>query len=203
MDLRQLWISLQVKISKFIVYNFFWISFTLAVIVLGGGGYFILFPKYQVYSIQKNIDLPQLEEREQVAIQRLKKISQDQIDFSKIKENPELQKLLHILPNKKEVAEIFVEFDKMAQAENFKIVNFSMSEDLSQNASRFNNLPENLGQIQIQTSLAGSGYERLKRLLVMLETNLRLIDINSLSFIPNYNGTTLYSFMITTYYIKD
>lgn len=203
MDLRQLWISFQVKISKFIVYNFFWISFTIALVVLGGGGYFVLFPKYQVYSLQKNVDLPQLVAKDELTTKRLLQISQDQIDFTKIKENPELQKLLHILPSKKEVADIFVEFDKMAQTENFKIVNFSMSEDLSQNASKFKDLPENLGQIQIQMSLAGSGYERLKRLLVMLETNLRLIDINSLSFIPNQNGTTLYSFMITTYYIKD
>jgi hypothetical protein len=56
--------------------------------------------------------------------------------------------------------------------------------------------------LQIQVSLAGPGYEALKALIILLEHELRLMDINSLSFIPNYDGATIYNFMITTYYIE-
>lgn len=204
MDLKQLWIAFQVKFSQFIVYNFFWITFSLALLIIGSMGYLVLFPKYQVFSVQKNNDLPQLQQQLDETKARLNQISKDKVDFSKIKSNTELQKLLQILPTEQQVSNIFIQFDTMAREENFKIVNFSISEDLSKDNVRDGQaLPTNVHRIQIQTSLAGSSYESLKRLIHMLETNLRLMDVNSLSFIPNFNGSTLYSFIITTYYIQD
>lgn len=204
MDLKQLWITIQVKLAQFVVYNFFWITFTILLIVGGSFGYFVLFPKYQVYSIQKNTELPQLEQQLADTQGRLEQISRDQVDFTRIRNNPELQKLLHMLPTNQEVSDLFVEFDTMVREEKFKIVNLSISEDLSTDGVGFeSDLPENVHRLQIQVSLAGTGYDSLKRLIRMLETNLRLMDVNSLSFVPNFNGTTLYSFMITTYYLED
>lgn len=204
MDLKQLWITIQVKLAQFVVYNFFWITFTILLLVGGSFGYFVLFPKYQVYSIQKNTELPQLEQQLADTQSRLEQISRDQVDFTRIRNNPELQKLLHMLPTNQEVSDLFVEFDTMVREEKFKIVNLSISEDLSTDGAGYeSDLPENVHRLQIQVSLAGTGYDSLKRLIRMLETNLRLMDVNSLSFVPNFNGTTLYSFMITTYYLED
>jgi len=203
MDLRQLWIKIQVKFSKFVVYNYFWIVFATIFIIAGLFGYLALFPKYQMYAQEKNRELPALHEQNKMLAQRINEIRSDQIDETQLADNKELQKLLRILPTEDRVADLFTEFEAMAVKENFKIFNFSVSETKDSSRRGTQQRLDQLQKMQIQISLAGGGYDSLKRLIALLESNLRLMDINSLSFIPNFNGSTLYSFMITTYYIQD
>ncbi len=205
MDLKQASISIQVKFARFIVYNFFWILFFLFFVIVGLGGYLFLYPKYQLYKLQLNSELPLLEKKLDNVNQRFIRIRSDKIDFSKIKDKQGLQKLVYILPDKKDIANLFLQFDEMARKENFKIINFSISEDFSDNnVKRVNDLSRTkLHKIRLQMSLSGIGYNNLLRLINLLESNLRLMDIESLSFIPNNQGATIYSFMITTYYITQ
>lgn len=205
MNFKKIWVLVQLKFSKFFVNNFFWIVFISFFIICGVGGYLFVIPKYKLYDYQNKSEIPELKNKLDDLKKQIEQIENDNLDFDKIKNNQELQKLLKILPTKQKIADIFIEFDAMAKNENFKIVNMSITEDFSENSPKQNkkNLPKNIKKITIQTSLAGSGYESLKRLIKMLETNLRVMDIQSLSFIPNFNGATLYSFMITTYYTED
>lgn len=204
MDLRQLFITVQVKFSQFIVYNFFWINLTVFIVITGSVGYLVLFPQYRLYAIQKYNDLPALERQLGDIKSRIEIANKDQLDITRLKNNPELEKLLTIIPTKQEVADIFIQFDTIARYENFKIVNFSISEDLSRDNVRVpRDVPKNLHKIQIQASLTGSGYESLKRMIALLESNLRIMDINSLSFVPSTQGATLYNFIISTYYMEN
>lgn len=57
-----------------------------------------------------------------------------------------------------------------------------------------------IGKIKITMDIAGTDYDRFKNLLVVLENNLRLMDIEDLSFSPSEKSTTL---SMTTYYLKN
>jgi len=60
-------------------------------------------------------------------------------------------------------------------------------------------LPSGVGRYDVSLSLSGIDYLDLKRALVALENNLRLMDIRDLSFNP---GASTASINLTTYYIK-
>jgi Tfp pilus assembly protein PilO len=61
-------------------------------------------------------------------------------------------------------------------------------------------LPQGVGAVKIEVNLIGTDYYSLKDFLKIIENNLRLFDVDSISFDPVKESTNL---KITTYYLKN
>jgi hypothetical protein len=66
-------------------------------------------------------------------------------------------------------------------------------------ASEVSSLPYGIGRMNAKIDVAGVDYPKLKTLLKILETSLRLIDINNISFNPATNSVVI---NLSTYYMK-
>ena len=65
--------------------------------------------------------------------------------------------------------------------------------------AEINDLSEKIGKIHITMSIIGTDYDGLKNLLQAIENNLRLMDMENISWSPDGNSTNL---QLVTYYIK-
>ena len=128
--------------------------------------------------------------------------------FSKISPD-ELTKFNSVLPYKYKQEQLFGEFEEIANKNGWilKSVNLSYPDELpagrvvpaiSQDGNFFGSLNPNVGRIDINLSFIGLDYQGLKKLLSVLETNLRLFDVSQVSF----SGGSGVDLTLTTYYYK-
>ena len=210
MQVKNAWLKLRVGISQFFIKNYVLITIGTVILVIVLSVYLLLLPKYRLYTLQKDVELVALENNLTKEKSRLEKLQNTQLEFEKFADNENIQKLSQVLPTKKEVADLFIQFESLTKKANFTLLNLSVSEDLSVQSSSANNKSarnqadqtmQDVKSLRVQINVSGGGYNSLKGFLDLLETHVRLFDINSLTFTPNIIGQTNYNLVITTYYI--
>lgn len=197
-EVKNAWLKLRVSIAQFFVTYYIWIVLATIVLIVGAGSYFVLLPKYRLYMLQKDSELTSLRTTLEQEKSRLEKLQNTQLQFEKFEQNENIQKLSKVLPTKREISDLFNQFEGITQQADFTLLNLSVSEDLSENSS---NPSGELKSLRVQINVSGGGYNSMKGFLTLLEDNIRLFDINSLTFTPNIIGQTNYNLVITTYYI--
>lgn len=196
---------------RFFIEYFNTILLTVCVIIVGFSGLYILYPRYRAYIKQRDVVLPAREKQLEVERQKLENVKKNKSEFDLYSQTPQIQKLSQIVPQRQDVADLFVQFDNIAREAEFTLVDLSINEDLSggfslneiRKGKNVSHEALDINKMRIQINLRGGGYNNLKRLLAIMENNLRLMDINSLSFTPGVNSETLYTLSLTTYYIPD
>ncbi len=133
------------------------------------------------------------------------------MDIQKVYQNiktSDLQKFNTVLPPKYVPERLFGELAEIVQSGGWIVSNITFIPNVIQIAGKSKSeiararLAANrpgLKKVNFTLSVSAINYPGLKRLLHLLENNLRLIDINSLKFSPSAHTVVL---NLTTYYYK-
>lgn len=167
------------------------VGLILAAAVFTAGCLFLIFPKYK--EIKKEIKLAG--ERENIEyVERykyygqLKKINNDYENINK----DDAEKVMAMIPEEKFQEEL------LAYLENFVLKNGLLLTDA--NITEGEAGQDEIKKIIINMNVVGADYGGFKKLLNEMENNLRILDVNSLSFDPENQSA---SFNITAYYFKS
>lgn len=169
------------------------ITVLLVILIVGSGYFFVLEPKFREsgQGSKVNLDLTKTELlKRQQYLEQLKALIEN---YNKISP-AEINRIKMILPRDKDIPGLFVQFQELATKNNLLLA-----------AINFNDAPATtettgLKKISINVDLISSSeisYQAIKKFIASVETNLRLLDIDSIFFIPNSSN---YSLTILAYY---
>ena len=169
------------------------ITALIVILIIGSGYILILEPKYREsgQGSKINLDLAKTELlRRQQHFDQLKALVEN---YNKISPS-EIARIKMILPRDKDIAGLFVQFQELAAKNNLLLttINFNDTPAASNNGE--------IKKISISINLFGSGgnnYREIKNFIASVETNLRLLDVDSVLFNPN---SSAYSLTILAYY---
>jgi hypothetical protein len=199
------------NISVFLIRYFRRIVFTLTIIILLIGFFFLVLPKYK--QISREIKLTsqgkkaEYLERQQYS-DLLTKIKAEYQAIS----SDDIDKISVILPNKKEHEELLAQLEAIVSESGLLLVSLHIKEEKAQDKLTprrggkaekddlsGNNIPEEINKVAIKMEIVGTDYASFKNILKAIENNLRLMDIVDLSFSPAENKTSLEMF---AYYME-
>lgn len=194
----------QIQIHDFLKRYFIVINIFLIFLILMFSYLFLIKPKIDltIAGIKENISIQQ----NALNIQRKKLADMEAaLDFYRQITEQQLQQIVSILPNKYPKEKLFGEIEDVIIQHGFILSDISLNHleepDLESLEPEINSLPSasNLGIIEISLNVGLVDYSNLKQFLNILESNLPLLDILSLSFAPG--GDTL-GLEMRTYYFK-
>lgn len=200
-------ISAQIKntVNIFLNRYFSAIALVVAVIILISGYLFLVRPKYK--QIVNDIESAGEEEslnysKRQKYLSQLKELK---AEYRKISQE-DIEKIKIMLPGTNNREELLAQMEKIITKNGFLLTSLSV-EDIeprqekiaipakSKTADNKNLIKPaakiSVNKVKINMNIIGTDYSGLKKLLDVIENNLRLIDITNLSFSPNGNTTSL------------
>jgi len=157
---------------------------------------FFLAPKFQATQAAINADIAEQRDLEASSQQKLVNLKALAEIYQKIDPN-DLQKFNSVLPNDYVPERLFGEIEEIISRGGWLLGTLSISKSADSATAASSN--PRLGTISLGLSLSAVDYSGLKNLLKMLENNLRLFDVTSVSFSPSSNSASL---VLTTYYYK-
>lgn len=190
------------KIQKVALLRLFVRHFKLFVIailiVLLAASYFLLIgPKINKIGNLSQTDL----KNKQADLQGREKYLQDLknllANYEKLTDE-EIGKINMILPSKKDIAGIFAQFEALAEQNDITLQAIDVSVAAEEDASEATR--EKIKEMDISLSLAGGDYNTYKSFLDDLEYNIRILDVISTSFSPDFSS---YSVNLKTYYFAQ
>ncbi|MFA6391837.1 MAG: type 4a pilus biogenesis protein PilO [Patescibacteria group bacterium] len=207
--------SFKNTVLVFINKYFKYIQVAVIVILLISSVYLILLPKYRQISGEGYLDY----ENKQLTLDAKKKqlveLNELKNDLSQIS-TAETERLGKILPSSSQIPDIFLQMESLALESGLTVNSVSIKDSgAAQNAASSNQTAPNgksavtnkLGAIKtITVSLSVKGdttYESLKILLDNIENNMRIVDLDSLSFVPPLDEEEgSFSLNLNTYYLE-
>jgi len=211
-------ISAQIRnnINIFLNRYFSAIIFVASVVVLVAGFSFLLLPKYK--EVMRGIESAGAEydseySEMQKYLSELKKLKNE---FQKISQE-DIAKIQIMLPQEEYHEELLAQMENIVLKNGF-LLTFLQVEDNGQiervprdggrdgkaNDAGGDRIPlevqTTVNQVKIKMDIVGADYSGLKKLLGIIENNLRLIDILNISFDPTGGKTSL---EMRAYYIKS
>lgn len=182
-------------LKKLFVRYYIVITLLIVVMVVVGSYYFAIGPKYESVSIggQYNYDTL-LQQRDQRAkyLNDLKRLVHNYESISQ----DDITKLKKILPEAGNVADLFVQFQALAEKHHFRLLSINIDEQ-AKRPDKSDKLAVN--QLNISLNLVGGGYPALKELLDSIESNIRIFDVNAIHFTADSSN---YSINLFTYYFN-
>jgi len=194
--------------KNLIIFNSFRFSMIIIVLLIFFLGYrFILEKKYE--HIQNKIIKTQEKQQKQAELNiRFQELDSILTKYKEL-DNGFADKINLILPIQEIKEELFSQFEYLIESNGFMLKNLSISgftpPNQNQNISRHGNkspkIPQvnSLGKVHITLNIVGIDYEGMKKIINIIENNMRIMDINNLNFSPDSNSLAL---GITTYYQK-
>jgi len=157
-------------------------------------------PKYDatMSAIQSNI-----EQQQKLYTDQQKKLANLEIISDLYKKIPsgDLKKFNGVLPDSYIKERLFGELEEIISKNGFILnsVNISREEKKLPTTEGMTPRSASIGTIDLQLSISAIDYAGFKNLLRLLENNLRLFDVTSVSFSPGGNTASL---TLSTYYYK-
>ncbi len=189
----------QIKNQINIFFNFYFkiILVLIVSLFLFAGYLFIVLPKYKQISFDieaggRKENLEYL--NRQKYYNQLKKL---QAEYLKINVS-DINKVNIMLPDKKDIESLLPEIEGIILKNGLLLTSIQV-ENMG-GAPTDKGISQEIKKIKININVVGTDYVGFKNLLKAIENNLRLMDINNLSFDPTGNTTSL---DITTYYLNS
>jgi len=155
------------------------------------GWFVVLGPMYGDYQV---LDVQAKQEEYNQYRSVLTRFEKIMADWESVSEEDK-RRLDYFLPEGKDVPGIVAMLDTMAAQSGFAVTKVS----LSHTEQPIEKKPD-LFPILISMSIDGGTYQNLKQFVEKIENNLRVLDVESLSF---QAGKGIYVLNISTYYLKD
>lgn len=215
------------RFNHILITRFRWVSFSIVAIIVLFGTFFFLLPKFSeirkvgVFDLQRTQD--QLDLKQQVF-----ETTKELANIYDVLNQQDIKKLEAMLPKKQDIPNMFVQVEAIAEASgmNLDSVGFTdlgtanqagrttaaatTSED-TENTNAAATPPTTpssveprnpLRKMSVTFSVSGdNGYTALKGFLTNVESSVRMLDIQSLSYSPDSQGQ--YQINAITYYIQQ
>jgi len=207
-----------VMINRYLV----WLLLLLAVIILAVGYYFFLGPKFQDVRDKYDSFLPDKKEvlTNLTAIENKLIGLEQKFNLIQQQKEQELGRLYNLLPTVPDYAALFVQTEFLAKANNLKVTSVDISQPLEQplrerrtptpvqaespTEQTLEILPTNVHSLAINIQVSAGTYENFKLYLDDLEKNLRLYDVQTISFDavnPETEEINSFNVNLKTYYL--
>lgn len=207
-----------VMINRYLV----WLLLLLAVVILAVGYYFFLGPKFETVRNKNNSFLPDKKEVLTNLIKIENKLITLEQKFNLIQQQKEeeLGRLYNLLPTEPDYAALFVQTEFLAKANNLKVSSVDISRTLEQPLSERRTptpvqanspteqtleiLPTNVHSLAVNIQVGEGTYDNFKLYLDDLEKNLRLYDVQTISFEsvnPETEMISGFNVNLKTYYL--
>lgn len=188
------------KINIFFARYFNWLLTFIVLVVLVGGGFFILKPKYDYINELKNGNEYGQEQEYSARREYLNKIK-NLIEVYNNVSSSDVKKVNFILAERDVPEELFPQIESLTKGngllleslkiepaeENVKSTGVSLTKEVKSTVS----LPPEIERMKASLSVAGVDYFSLKSLISAFENNLMVMDITSLSFKPDTGSADL------------
>lgn len=181
----------------FVIKHYQLLVMGLVLLILLIGGVSLIWPKYHEISDMKNISLAGKENLLKVKTDLLKSLQSSEIDYQKI-ENESINKVYESLPNNIDIPGILVQMEKLTLKNDVVLLAIDINEETLPTTEAAQQSPSKIiKKAKISLNLQGTSYESFKGLLNDLEYNLRIVDIDSITFSPDFKSISI---NLVTYY---
>ncbi len=192
------------KKIPFYVAKFRGLIVLVAILLLLGFYFLLVSPQYHIY-----LDtLDQLEQTNAQVKNKLTSLAKNRqiIDNYQSIDKADKAKINQILPSSPELADLYVNLQSLVEQNSFKLENLVFSRldnsQLVKNPLAKQTVSHNqssLKKLEVNLSLSGVNYLKMKRFFSVLESNLRLCDVESFDFDPQSGELNV---IFKTYYIN-
>jgi Tfp pilus assembly protein PilO len=194
------------KINFFLSNYSNWFIFLVAITIIVFGFFSLLKPKYEQISRYLEIINQQgaLDyDSKKAELAKMK----DLLNVYNGLDKKNIDKINFIAPVKQNKEELFTEINYLVAKSQLVLLSVALSgpvvyqdRGIFKNATEKNNQAEKIEAVSVNLSISGTDYNTFKTFLDLLENNLRLIDVTSLSFDPKSESTSL---TMDVYYLKE
>ena len=194
------------RINVFLINYFKLIQAVVLLLIILLGYFFIILPRYQqiaesLVETKKNQSTQQEIYKNYLDDLNRLNLVYSQLDVAK------LQKVNTMLPEAPLPEQLMTELQKLSEDNGIALSSLTVTPDVRNYQAAISNENLNdsevaklsLGKVDIRMVMVGLNYQGLKNLLAVFERNLRIVDINNLSWSPDGQ---LLSLGMTAYYIK-
>ena len=191
--------------------RFSWLGHVLIfLIVISAGVYFLVVPEInKARQITKEFLPTKAKELELLDQYDAKIVALENLSAQAESQNSRSMELLkQVLPSTSNVPELIAQLEALTKKSGFFMGNLSISESIASptkkaTTGKNQTVDSNLRSINISLSLTGGEYASFKALLDNIEKNVRLLDINSISFSVNEGVAGGYLLNLKTYYLES
>lgn len=188
------------------------ISLLFIIFTLAFGYLFLLQPKIDLIKSTKQNELPEIEKKEDDLRELITKLSKLKTKYNNIKSQrtSDLEKLYKIVPDNPDIANIFLISDRLANQYGFQLLSIDITEESNRGNKKDKEevVKSGLQSLIIHMTVAqvdngDDAYNKFKEYLGGLENNLRLMDIQTVSFegfSENEEEYSIFNFSIITYF---
>jgi Tfp pilus assembly protein PilO len=186
------------KLDIFMYKYSFLVLILLLGAVLAAGFFFLLKPKYEevlltfnkIYE-QKKTEASTLKASERKALQYI-------VDFNSISES-EKSLIDKIIPDSGQSELIYIEIEKIAKERGLILrkINITEKKEDLRNKNDEEKVKKGVNELEIDLIVEGFNYEGMKRFLSAIEKNIRLMDIQDITFSPDTFSANI---KLLTYY---
>jgi len=191
-----------IKKPPFYITKFKWLVFLLFFLALLGFYFLLILPQYHSYlSNQENLE--QSEHQLETSMNSLSRNREIINNYQAINQIDK-EKIDQILPNQPELSDLYVNLQSLVKQNRLDLESLIIS-NLNKGVKKVSAkqpLPTTLGNLEsmeINLSLSGVNYLKMKEFFSVLEANLRLFDVNSFDFNPQSGHLNI---VFKTYYIN-
>lgn len=205
--------SFKNSILAFVIKYFRFILGALIILLLVLSTYLILLPKYRQISGEGYLDYERKQQTLEAKKKELSELQELQEELSHVT-TVEIERLKRILPSSKEIPDIFLQMESLARESGLNVSRVSITEagarqsDSSNSSTTTKNKKTSTVQasgiqtINISLTVEGNTtYDSLKILLDNIEDNMRIVDLDSLSYEKSEEEGS-FSLNLATYYLE-
>ncbi len=179
----------------------------LVILLLGFGLFYIIKPKYQLIAQEIESTDKEKEAEYEDLDKYYNKLKRYLFAYNEIKEK-DRDRVKQMLPEGFVQEELFRELEAIILRKGLLLISLGISPGQANTSSK-GNMPQtgkvvesgsaDIGEAKITMKIAGADYKSFKEILATIESNLRLFDIEKLSFSPEAKTIFL---NLNTYYLK-
>ncbi len=187
--------KLQIWLAKFLKNYFGIVLFVFVVSLFLVAYYFVLSPRFQkaVSTIHNNSS--EQEKKYNQVIQKLIDLKSLDRSYKKI-DADFVKKVNEFLPSEYIQEQLFLELEQVIIKNGYTVNSISIQKELGESSD----MPsKSIGQVKVSMNVSAVDYLDFKKLLSIMESNVRLMDVKNLSFSPNEQSA---SFEFSTYFLK-
>ena len=184
---------------KYVTVYFKLIPPTLLILILILGYFLLIKPKYdQIIQVVETTNTQQENEFAKTK-EYFDNLILLQRNYQKL-DNDDIEKINKLLPGKPEIENLLVMIETLANKNNFLIgsIQASWDEKESKNIMDVNKQKLGIREVNVTLPVSEIDYNGFKKLLNVIENNLRIFDIRTISFSPKGNSANL---QFVTYYL--
>lgn len=187
--------KLQIILVEFLKKYFTTLLFVILAIFFLLAYYLVLVPRFQQAAQKIQVNSSEEEKKYILTVQKLTDLRS--LDRAYKQVDPALiAKVNEFLPDEYIQEQLFLELEQVIIKNGYAVNSISIQKELGESND---GLDKRIGRVKVQVSISAIDYLDLKKLLAIMENNVRLMDIQKLTFSPSGQSA---EFDFYTYFLK-